>query len=83
MSVEQAAAAERKAHGRSAVLHRHRGADDPELLAARAAHAEAALVVHITRVVDAAPPLTAEQRDRIAALLRAPATRTDGEATPA
>ena len=29
------------------------------------------------------PPLTAEQRDKIAALLRAPAARHDGEATPA
>lgn len=30
----------------------------------------AALDAHIRRVVDAAPPLTAEQRDRLAVLLR-------------
>jgi hypothetical protein len=36
--------------------------------AARAAELDA----HIKRLVDAAPPLTAAQRDRIAGLLRAP-----------
>lgn len=30
------------------------------------------LADHITRVVDAAPPLTPEQRDRLAVLLRSP-----------
>jgi hypothetical protein len=32
--------------------------------------AEANLAAYITRVVDAAPPLTPEQRDKLAALLR-------------
>ena len=83
MSVEHATAAERKTHARAAVLHRYRTADDPELLAARAAHTEASLAAHITRVVDAAPPLSPEQRDNIAALLRTPAHRSEQEATPA
>jgi hypothetical protein len=37
-----------------------------------------ALADHIRNLVDAAPPLTAEQRDRLAALLR-----TDGEVSAA
>ena len=37
---------------------------------ARADYAAAKLEEHIRRVVDAAPPLTAEQRDRLALLLR-------------
>ncbi len=34
----------------------------------------AAIADHIRRVVDEAPPLTVEQRDRLAILLRGPAT---------
>lgn len=78
MSVEHATAAERKTHARAAVLHRYRAPGDAELLAARAAHTEAALAAHITRVVNASPPLTAEQRERIAALLRAPMGSASG-----
>ena len=36
----------------------------------RRAYAERKLTAYIARVVDAAPPLTPEQRDRLAALLR-------------
>lgn len=51
-----------------------------EQAAARREHAAAKLADYIKRTVDAAPPLTEEQRSRLASLLRgadidAPATR--------
>lgn len=51
---------------------RRRGAsgDDPRVLDAKRDLAAAQLADHIARVVDAAPPLTDEQRDRLALLLR-------------
>jgi hypothetical protein len=59
---------------RVAALDRDRTADDSQLLTACRAVAEARrmkeLEEHIRRVVDAAPPLTAEQRDKLALLLR-------------
>jgi hypothetical protein len=59
---------------RVAALNRDRTADDSELLTACPALAEARrmeqLEDHIRRVVDVAPPLTAEQRDKLALLLR-------------
>ncbi len=59
---------------RVATLNRDRIADDPELLTAYCALAEARRTDqvrdYIRRVVDAAPPLTAEQRDKVAMLLR-------------
>lgn len=58
-----------------AALSRSRPADDPELVAARRRLAQHTLDDHIARVVDNAPALTAEQRDRLAALLR-PASGT-------
>ena len=64
-------------------LQRHHGPADARLTDARRDLRAAELEEHVRRIVDAAPPLTAEQRDRLAALLRAPATRHDGEATPA
>lgn len=49
---------------------------DPERLhAAKRDHAAAMLEQHITRIVAAAPPLTPEQRDRLASLLRPVAGR--------
>jgi len=59
-----------KERARHNALRRYRSEDDPDVLAAkrdlRAARAED----YIRRVVDAAPPLTADQRDRLATLLR-------------
>lgn len=55
---------------RVASLSRSRTSDDPDLLAARLRLKVARLEDYITRVVDEAPPLTAEQRDKLAALLR-------------
>lgn len=54
---------------RVAALARRRGDDDPELVAARRELAAQRLAEHVAQVVAEAPPLTAEQRDRIASLL--------------
>lgn len=55
---------------RVASLSRSRTANDPDLIAARQALKAARLADHIRRTVAEAPPLTAEQRDRLALLLR-------------
>lgn len=55
---------------RVASLSRSRPADDPELLDARRTLRTTRLAEHIARVVDEAPPLTPEQRDRLAVILR-------------
>lgn len=56
--------------GRVASLSRSRPATDPDLINARRDLAAAKLDAYIKKVVSEAPPLTDEQRDRIAALLR-------------
>ena len=53
-----------------AALTRSRAANDPELVEARRNLLAARLEDHIRRTVDTAPPLSAEQRDRLAILLR-------------
>lgn len=55
---------------RIAALSRDRRPDDPEIAAARIELKAARLAEHVQRVVDAAPPLTEHQLDRIGALLR-------------
>jgi hypothetical protein len=50
-------------------VQRH-GKGSREEYEARQAHAEAKISDYIKKVVDAAPPLTAEQRDRIALALK-------------
>ncbi|BBX39273.1 hypothetical protein MSIM_07240 [Mycobacterium simiae] len=55
---------------RVAALSRSRTADDPELISAKRNLAALNLEQYVTRVVAEAPPLTVEQRDRIAAILR-------------
>lgn len=55
---------------RVASLSRSRTADDPQLIAARRNLRAERLADHIRRVVDEAPPLTDEQRDKLATLLR-------------
>ena len=52
---------------RVAGLSRDRLPDDPDLLDTRAALATETLAAHIRKVVAAAPPLNAEQRDTIMA----------------
>ncbi|MGR6317841.1 hypothetical protein Q2K19_03665 [Micromonospora soli] len=65
--------------GRYAALKRRHGADHPTTQAASRELREATLARHITRLVDQAPPLTDEQRARLAGLLR-PAGGQAGEA---
>lgn len=55
---------------RVAGLSRSRPADDPDLLNARRDLRAERLAEHIAKVVDDAPPLTPEQRDRLAVILR-------------
>lgn len=65
---------------RVASLTRSRSADDPELIEARRNLRAARLDAYIRETVDAAPPLTAEQRDRLALLLRGTASEEAGAA---
>lgn len=60
----------RAAASRIAALSRSRAADDPDLLDARRSLRAERLAEHIARVVAEAPPLTDEQRDELAVLLR-------------
>jgi hypothetical protein len=55
---------------RIASLSRSRTPDDPELVDARRNLRAERLADYIRRTVDSAPPLSAEQRDRLALLLR-------------
>lgn len=55
---------------RIASLSRSRAADDPDLIEARRNLRAERLADHVQRVVSEAPPLTDDQRARIAALLR-------------
>ena len=61
-----------EARARLSALKRHRTPDDPSITAARIDLREAKLAEAIKRVVDEAPPLTVEQRSRLAVLLLAP-----------
>lgn len=56
--------------GRVAALSRSRKPDDPELVDERRNLAAEVIAQHVAKVVAKAPPLTTEQRDRIATLLR-------------
>lgn len=59
-----------RARGRVAGLSRDRDPLDPSYLDARRELAALTLEEHVARVVAAAPPLTDEQAERIAARLR-------------
>lgn len=63
-----------KKRAQVAALSRDREKDDPELVEARRDLCALSLTEHVQRVLSKAPPLTNEQRDNIAALLRAGAT---------
>ncbi len=58
------------ARGRHNALKRYRSPDDPELVDARRQLKAEHLAAYIKKTVDEAPPLTPEQRDRLALLLR-------------
>jgi hypothetical protein len=68
MSTE-APATWRTHRARVAALSRSRVATDPDLIAAHRQLKAERLADYIARTVDAAPPLTDEQRQRLAALL--------------
>lgn len=57
------------ARNRLAAFTRHHGPHDPRTETARGELAEAKLADAIAKVVATAPPLTAEQRNRLATLL--------------
>jgi hypothetical protein len=57
------------AAGRVSVLTRHRGPNHPDVIAARAELREARLREAIAREAEADPPLSPEQRARLAVLL--------------
>jgi hypothetical protein len=59
-----------KERARHNALRRYRHADDPEVLNARRDLRAARAEDYIRQLVEAAPPLTAEQRDRLAVLLK-------------
>lgn len=58
------------ARARHNVLLRYRPADDPVVIEARRELRAAQLAEHIAKVVAQAPPLTNDQRNRLALLLR-------------
>lgn len=58
------------ARGRVAALSRSRSHDDPEYISAQTHLKTLSLSEHVAKVVDSWPPLTPEQLDRVAVLLR-------------
>jgi hypothetical protein len=72
-----------RAHrGRLNALRRHRSPDDPAIADAARDLKATRLADHIRAVVDAAPPLTEEQRARLAALLAPPAMPDAARSAP-
>ena len=69
-------ASERQQRASIAARRRHHGSDPETDRLAREFRAER-LAAHIRRTVDAAPPLTSEQRERLAMLLRPSAQSGD------
>ncbi len=67
------ASSPRSRSGRLNVMRRHHGSDDPRVVELHREVAADAIARYVARVVDAAPPLSDEQANRIAALLRSPA----------
>lgn len=59
----------RQQRARVAALSRRRQSDDPELMSATAQLRATMLEEHIRKVVDGWPPLTSEQRARLAGIL--------------
>ena len=60
---------------RLAALTRHRGSQDSEVIEARRVLRESRAMDYIRQLADEAPPFTAEQRLRIAAILCSPQAR--------
>jgi hypothetical protein len=68
------------ARGKLNALQRHRPPDDPAIRAARIDLRVAKLADEIIREAEADPPLTVEQRSRLAALLTTPHQVGGGDA---
>lgn len=67
-------------HATVAILARHRPADDPQLVSARAQLREDVLINAVERALAKAPPLTPEVRQRVIGLLSTtPDVTTEGE----
>lgn len=64
-------AQQRHHRARIAALSRDRHPDDPDLVGARRDKAVADLDAYVRRTLESAPPLTDDQVERIAGLLRA------------
>jgi len=64
-----AGSAEPQARARIARASRQYGRNSPEVAQARRDHAAEKIAAYVARVVADAPPLTTDQRDRIARLL--------------
>jgi hypothetical protein len=60
------------ARAREAALKRHRGADDPEVLAAVLGRRRASAEQYIVRLLAETPPLSAEERLHLTRLLTEP-----------
>ena len=69
--------ARRKAVSAISNTVRHHGPNDPRLPELRRDLRAAELAEHVRRIVDTFPPLTDEQRNQIAALLRSPSQGAD------
>lgn len=70
MSAEKARTTWTEERARVASLSRSRTPNDPDLIAARRNLRAARAEDYIRKMVDSAPPLTDQQRARLAALLR-------------
>jgi hypothetical protein len=60
----------KRSRGRVAALSRSRSSDDPDLIQARRDLKADRLEEYIRVTVEAAPPLTTDQRERLSAILR-------------
>lgn len=58
-----------QSRARHAALTRHRGPDDPSVVEARRALADLVTEDYVRKLVDQAPPLSDDQRARLAAIL--------------
>lgn len=65
----------RRERARIASLSRSRDVDDPDLIEARRNLRAATLESHVLRILDEAPPLTSDQRHRIAGILTGGASK--------
>lgn len=68
----------RRLVGTIAAIEKHNGPDDHRIGELRAELATESIAEHIRKVIDAAPPLSASQRERLALLLHPAAGNVAG-----